>query len=80
MRILLVALVLLSGCASDMHWTGGSGNLADFAKDDYACRKDAVAYGGTAFIPLGSIVAAQPRADMNMYRMCMRAAGYEQTK
>lgn len=80
MRPLIALALLLSGCAGDMVWSGGSGNVADFAKDDYACRKDAISYGNAAFVPVGGIVAATRQPNMNMYRMCMRAAGYEQTK
>lgn len=72
--IYLLVLLAMSACAP-MIWDKEGASQADFNKDDYACRKDAIAYGGAAYVGYGVV---QRRADVGMYRRCMGAQGYIQ--
>lgn len=75
MRVLLaVALVgLVSACAQPMIWDKPGANQADFNKDDYNCRKDAIAAGGTTYVGFG---VTNRNADVSMYQRCMVASGW----
>lgn len=69
--IYVLVLMSMSACAS-FTWDKDGATQAEFAKDDYACRRDAIAAGG-AYVSYGSV---QRRPDLGMYRMCMQASGY----
>lgn len=75
LRIVGAALLglALAACTQTMVWDKPGLTQADFNKDDYACRKDAIAAGGTTYVGFG--VTAR-NADANMYQRCMVAAGY----
>jgi hypothetical protein len=73
-KILTLALLgLLSACAQQMIWDKPGATQADFNRDDYACRKDAIAAGGTTYYGWG---VTGRNADTDMYRRCMVASGY----
>ena len=72
-RLFLTALFGLAACAQNMVWDKPGVNQADFNRDDYACRKDAIASGGTTYVGFG--VTAR-NADADMYQRCMVASGY----
>ena len=56
-----------------MVWNKPGLTQAEFNKDDYACRKDAIASGGTIYYGYG---ITGRNADADMYQRCMVAAGY----
>ena len=56
-----------------MVWNKPGLTQAEFNKDDYACRKDAIAAGGTTYYGYG---ITGRNADGDMYQRCMVAAGY----
>jgi len=69
----IAAMLLLAGCAEDMKWAKPGATQASFAKDDYACRRDAIMAGGTV-VNFGT---TSRQFDMNTYKLCMRASGYQ---
>lgn len=71
-RTIALALLMLGACQSPMIWDKPDGNQSEFNKDDYACRKDAIAYGGATMNAYG----INPTPNREMYQRCMMAAGY----
>lgn len=70
--ICALSLLALSSCGPTI-WDKEGATQMDFNKDDYACRKDAIAYGGAAYVGYG-VVRRAP--DRGMYQRCMVASGY----
>lgn len=74
--IYVLVLMSMSAC-TPMIWDKDGATQMDFNKDDYACRKDAIAYGGAAYVGYGVV---QRRPDVGLYRTCMQASGYTQRR
>ena len=72
-RLPLTAMLLLGASAQAMVWDKPGATQADFNKDDYNCRKDAINAGGTVYYGYG-VTGRNP--DIGMYKLCMQAAGY----
>jgi uncharacterized lipoprotein len=66
----VLAASLLAACSQT--WNHPTANQADFARDDYACQRDAYA-GGGAVMAYGVI---SPTPNRRLYEACMQSKGY----
>lgn len=82
MRKAILLALTLSGCATT--WYKPDSTDAEFNQDEYACQRDAFAYGGIAGsggAPGGVVIGSIGRtSNRTIYNACMRARGYTTEK
>jgi hypothetical protein len=86
-----LAVLLLSGCAAKQYaWTKPDLTQADFARDKYACVRDARSsassayltggyYVGNTYIPTTGGASSGEIVNENIFKPCMEAKGYALT-
>ena len=71
----VLVLVLLTGCASKIVWSGADSDAA-FKRDNYECSRDSRTYaGGSGLVGAIALIGARSQAN-KIYRECMESKGY----
>jgi hypothetical protein len=77
MRYIIIAALLLFGCAGPIVMGKPDGDNSQWKRDDYQCRQETAEYaGGSGILGAMAMARAQKNADRN-YVTCMEIRGYE---